>query len=65
MTATDSSPSEVHAAAFSAPSERVDGYVQLRSCATMGDGRAVALIADDAQIDWLPPGRNDSPATVD
>lgn len=50
MTATDSALSEVHAAAFSAPSARVDGDVQLRSYAAMGDGRTVAPVLNDRLV---------------
>jgi GH15 family glucan-1,4-alpha-glucosidase len=36
------------------PASRETGYVDLRSYGAVGDGRTVALIAEDGSVDWLP-----------
>ncbi|MGQ0624084.1 MAG: glycoside hydrolase family 15 protein [Sporichthyaceae bacterium] len=42
--------------------QRRDGYAPLRSYLATGDGRSVALIADDASVDWLAvPGIDGQP----
>jgi GH15 family glucan-1,4-alpha-glucosidase len=42
---------------------RRDGYAPIESYAALGDGRAVALVASDGQIDWWPTPTMDAPAT--
>jgi GH15 family glucan-1,4-alpha-glucosidase len=37
------------------------GFVPLESYAVVGDGRTVAVIAADGDVDWFPPSRLDGP----
>lgn len=48
---------------MSAP-RRVDGYALIGDYAVLGDGRTVALVALDGQIDWWPAPTLDAPPII-
>jgi GH15 family glucan-1,4-alpha-glucosidase len=43
---------------------RTDGYVPIGSYGVLGDGRTVALLASDGQVDWWPVPRIGSPPVL-